>query len=161
MAPSATPFVVAVVFSILYTKWRCMTFADVVGRRPDFIMADSCAAGSQAPGRRWVCAGLVARVLRRCPRTIAPVSRQESGRGREPHRVSFAPFWLSLLACDKVWQAFTPYFRPTAVLKLNQMQARECYGVRECLCITLYCTNYLRKLRSKLMLPHVTNAIEG
>jgi hypothetical protein len=30
---------------------------------------------------------------------------------------------------DKIWQAFTLYFRPTAVLKLNQMQARESYNV--------------------------------
>jgi hypothetical protein len=59
-----------------------MKFADVVGGRPGFIMADYCVAGAQAPGRRWVCAGLVSRVLRRCPGTIAPVNRQESGRGR-------------------------------------------------------------------------------
>jgi hypothetical protein len=59
VAPSATPFLVAVVFSILYTNWRCMKFAEVVGGRPDFIMADSRVAEAQAPGRRWVCAGLV------------------------------------------------------------------------------------------------------
>jgi hypothetical protein len=85
----------------IYIKSRCMNIGRCRrgGGRPDFIMADSCVAGAQAPGRRWVCAGLVARVLRRCPGTIAPMNRRESGRGREPHRVSFAPFWLSLLAC--------------------------------------------------------------
>jgi hypothetical protein len=61
-------------------------------------MADSCVAGAQAPGRRWVCAGLVARALGRCPGIIAPVNRLESGRGREPHRVSFAAI-LAELAC--------------------------------------------------------------
>jgi hypothetical protein len=37
-----TLFSVAQVFSILYTNWRCIQVADVVGGRPDFIMAESC-----------------------------------------------------------------------------------------------------------------------
>jgi hypothetical protein len=92
VAPSATHFLVAMIFSIVYTNLRCIKLADVVGERPDFTMTDSCVAGAQAPGRRWVCAGLVARVLRKCIGTITPVDPLESGRGREPHRDSFAHF---------------------------------------------------------------------
>jgi hypothetical protein len=34
------------------------------GRRPDFIMANSCVAGAQGPGWRWVCAGQVSRAAK-------------------------------------------------------------------------------------------------
>jgi hypothetical protein len=39
---------------VYITNWRCIKLADVVGGRPDFIMAD-CSVGAQAPGRRGVC----------------------------------------------------------------------------------------------------------
>jgi hypothetical protein len=64
MAPSAKPFfLVAVVFSILYTNWRCMKLADVVlvGGRPDFIMAklgQLLCDGGIGPRKAVVCAGL-------------------------------------------------------------------------------------------------------
>jgi hypothetical protein len=49
-------FLVAVVFSIIYIKSHCMNIGRCRRGTPDFIMADSCVAGAQAPGRRWVCA---------------------------------------------------------------------------------------------------------
>jgi hypothetical protein len=38
----------------IYIKSRCMNIGRCRrgGERPDFIMADSCVAGAQAPGRR-------------------------------------------------------------------------------------------------------------
>jgi hypothetical protein len=81
VAPSATPFLVAVVFSILYTNWRCMKFADVVGGRPDFIMADCCVAGAQAPGRRWVCAGPSSTRATKVPWHHSPDEPTGVGRG--------------------------------------------------------------------------------
>jgi hypothetical protein len=82
--------------------------ADVVWGRPDFIMADFCVAKAEAPGRRWVCAGLVARVLRRCPGTIAPMNRQESGRGREPHRSQFFAIFAVQSRTERNFAKFTP-----------------------------------------------------
>jgi hypothetical protein len=82
----------ALSFIIIYINWHCLKLADVVGGRPNFIMVDSCVAEARAPGRRWVSAGLVERVLRRRVGTIALVNRLLSGRGRGPHRLSFPPY---------------------------------------------------------------------
>jgi hypothetical protein len=38
---------------------------------------------------------------------------------------------LQIDPSDKVWQAFTQYFRSAAALKLNQMQALESCRMRE------------------------------
>jgi hypothetical protein len=43
VAPSATPVLIALVFSIMYINRRCLKLVDFVGRS-DVIMADSCVA---------------------------------------------------------------------------------------------------------------------
>lgn len=84
MAPSATLIIVAMVVSIIYTNWSGIKLAGVIGGRPDFIMANwpnSCVAGIQAPGRRWVLSGPGSMVpsfsAMKVPRHL--VNRLESG----------------------------------------------------------------------------------
>jgi hypothetical protein len=71
------------------------------------IMADSCVAECTGPRKAVGVCGPSSTRATKVPWHHSPVNRLESGRGREPHRVSFAPFWLSLLACKLAIQSRT------------------------------------------------------
>jgi hypothetical protein len=92
---------------------RCLTLADVVGERSFFIIADSCVAGAQVSGTRWVCSGLATRSYEGTLGTTNQVNWLESGKGHEK-------FWsiLAELACShplfltQVCVKIEPYANP-------------------------------------------------
>jgi hypothetical protein len=84
---------------------RCIKLAEVVGGRPDVIMADSVVwrghryGGGTGPSKLVGVRGPSSTRATKVPMHHSPDEPTGVGEEAVSHRVSFAPFWLRFLAC--------------------------------------------------------------